>query len=104
MTAREKVKMPGFWIIVILMVLVLTSLGSSVSRVRADEDPPIASGNTSTEYMTVNTFISEAGAHLTETIIHGPPVPPPGFEAQQASVTEFPATAKILTVPTYNWV
>jgi hypothetical protein len=56
------------------------------------------------DYLTVVNVTTDEGVSLTETIIHGPPVPPPGFEAERAAVTDIPAMAKVLTAPAYTWV
>ena len=62
---------------------------------------------TAGKYSTVNTVTLSDGKILEETIIHGPPAPPPGFEAERLAVSlpePDSATAKSLTVPAFNWV
>jgi len=63
---------------------------------------------TAGKYYTVNAVTLSDGKILEETIIHGPPTPPPGFEAERQAVSlpvpDSVAGAKSLTVPTFNWV
>ena len=62
---------------------------------------------TAGKYSTVNTVTLSDGKILEETIIHGPPAPPPGFEAERLAVSlpePDSAADKSLTVPAFNWV
>ncbi|MFH2038502.1 MAG: hypothetical protein ABIJ65_03605, partial [Chloroflexota bacterium] len=72
MDMRKRSKFLTPFILLLVVIFALTSLGNSVGSAQADELPPIASGDTSTEYLTVNTITAVDGSLLTETIIHGP--------------------------------
>ncbi|MFH2039756.1 MAG: C39 family peptidase, partial [Chloroflexota bacterium] len=104
MTSKVKVRSLGIWTLVLVMVLVVTSLGNSFGSAQADELPPIATGETSTEYLTVDTYTAEDGTSLVATGIHGPSSPPLGYEAETASIDPQSMMASHLTVPTYSWV
>jgi hypothetical protein len=69
-------------------------------------DTLVTSTNVVSEYLTVKNLTLPDGARLTESIINGPPKPPGGFAAEQASALEMtPASATILpNVPTFKWV
>jgi hypothetical protein len=60
------------------------------------------------KYYTINTKRLSNGTLINETIIHGPPTPPPGFELQRQSVSlpapNSAAATNTLTVPAFNWV
>jgi hypothetical protein len=89
---------------VAVFLFLFTSLGVSGSKVHAQGIPTQIPNETTSEYLTVITTTTTDGTSLTDTIIHGPPVPPPGFDAQRAAVTVTPESAKILTVPAFSWV
>jgi hypothetical protein len=63
---------------------------------------------TAGKYYTVNAVTLSDGKILEETVIHGPPTPPTGFEAERQAVSlpepDSVAGAKSLTVPAFNWV
>jgi hypothetical protein len=63
---------------------------------------------TADKYHTVNTVTLSDGKILEELVIHGPPAPPTGFEAERQAVSlpepDSVAGAKSLTVPAFNWV
>jgi len=104
MTPKVKVRSLGIWTLFLVMVLVVTSLGNSVGSAQADELPPIATGETSTDYLTINTLTAEDGTSLVAAGIHGPSSPPVGYVAETASVDPQPMMASHLTVPTFSWV
>jgi hypothetical protein len=60
------------------------------------------------KYFTARKLTVPGKAPIVETIISGPPTPPPGYEDQLAPVDLAKAaarsTVKTLTVPAYNWV
>ncbi|MGB8213643.1 MAG: C39 family peptidase [Anaerolineales bacterium] len=87
-------------VVFLLMFAILVGSGSKVS----------AQGNLATitslitgKYVTVKNITTQTGKHLTDTIIHGPPVPPAGLPGQPAMATGLPASAKMITVPAYTW-
>ncbi|MGB8215456.1 MAG: C39 family peptidase [Anaerolineales bacterium] len=77
-------------------------LAVSGSRVSAQGSLAKVISTTTGKYLTTVHVIASDGKAMTESIIHGPPVPPAGFEAQPAG-TVFPASALILNVPAYTW-
>ena len=62
----------------------------------------------SSDYYSVNPLTLSDGTVVQELIIHGPSVPPPGFEAQMKAIPlqEILSSAgsNILSVPAFNWV
>ncbi len=66
---------------------------------------PTAASN---DYYQLNALSLSDGTVINEMIIHGPPVPPPGFDIQRQAVSlpEVLAAAgtNVLTVPAYPWV
>jgi hypothetical protein len=82
-------------------VALFHSSGASASIVSRVEQ-------TAGKYYTVNAVTLSDGKILEETVIHGPPAPPPGFEAERQAVSlpepDSVAGAKSLTVPAFNWV
>jgi hypothetical protein len=71
---------------------------------------PIAQGALQqiNEHFSTQTIMYSDGTTLERAIINGPPVPPPGYELERASVA-LPQSAqemglKTLTVPAFNWV
>ncbi len=62
----------------------------------------------STDYYSVESLSLPDGNVIQEMIIHGPPVPPPGYEIQRQSVSVpeilSAAGSNILTVPAYPWI
>lgn len=78
-------------------------LGAGVFPAQAQDAEPVSS-----KYYSVSTVPLADGSSIDETVISGPPEPPPGFEAQRQSV-ELPepdaaGAVKTLTAPAYNWV
>lgn len=59
-------------------------------------------------YFSVNVLTLDDGRQIEETIIGGPPRPPPGFDIQRQSVSvprpDVAAGINVLPVPAYNWV
>lgn len=62
----------------------------------------------STPYFTLNKLTVPGAPPVEETIINGPPTPPPGFDEQRAPVDLTKAglktSTKTLTTPAFNWV
>lgn len=62
----------------------------------------------STPYFTLNKLTVAGAPPVEETIINGPPTPPPGFDEQRAPVDLTKAglktSTKTLTAPAFNWV
>jgi hypothetical protein len=70
--------------------------------------PPATAQSDTSPFLTVNILQLPDGVEVEETIISGPPTPPPGFaiERQAVSLPEPDAAAgtNVLTVPAFNWV
>jgi hypothetical protein len=63
---------------------------------------------TTGKYFTARKLTFPGKPPITETVINGPPTPPPGFEEQRAPVdlakAGLKAASMTLTAPAYNWV
>ncbi len=70
--------------------------------------PAPTSTSESSDYYSLNALSIPDGTIIDQMIIHGPPVPPPGYEMQLQAVPlpEILSSAgtNILTVPAYPWV
>lgn len=69
---------------------------------------PAGAQQSSSNYFTVNPVALSDGTGLEETIINGPPVPPPGFAVERQSVSlpepNSASGVNTLMVPAFNWV
>ena len=92
----------GFLLVEIVLFL---CFGTSVSSAAHVQDSITLE---SSEYYTVNAVTLSDGTVVEETIINGPPIPPPGFELERQAVSlpepDSAAGTNILTVPAFNWV
>lgn len=87
---------------VVVLALILTAFACHPKDVRAQGGGPVIEN----DYMTIRTIPLDSGNSLDEVIIHGPPAPPPGFEAERAAaiVPTDSEASKTLTVPAFDWV
>jgi uncharacterized repeat protein (TIGR02543 family) len=71
-----------------------------------DPETWVTSTEIVSEYYTVKDLTLPDGTKLVEDIIKGPPTPPGGYAAEQATVVDAaPASATMLSdVPAFNWV
>jgi hypothetical protein len=90
--------------VLILVLSIQVALPASTAYA-GDNPPPPPEVVSSSEYVTVRNVPQADGTILEDTIIHGPPYPPAGVEAElAASVAPSTAEASSLTVPAYTWV
>ncbi len=85
------------------LILILCFGTSGISTAHAQEIPTPDTGN----YSTIAIQTLPDGQVVQELIIHGPPVPPAGYELQRQAVTlsdVHSAGASSLIVPAYSWV
>ncbi len=79
----------------------------SQDRVSPDRLPPGVLEQRSGQYFTASTVALADGTLVEETIINGPPEPPPGFEVERRAVSlpePNTAGASTLQVPAFDWV
>ena len=82
-----------------VLIALISVLAFSAARVSADDGNP--------PYYSVTTVALGDGSLLDQSIINGPPNPPPGYELERAAVTlpkpNMTMGSNILTVPAYRW-
>jgi hypothetical protein len=91
-----------------------TSPGDTPFPIQGTPEPTLppqslpTSAPASNDFYSLNALSVSNGIVIDQMIIHGPPVPPPGFEIQRQAVPlpEILSSAgtNILTVPAYPWV
>ncbi len=88
---------------IMLFVLLAAVYSGDLPLARAQG---VETGNLNSEYVSTRTIVLPDGNSVDETIISGPPTPPPGYELERRPVElpESRGTIKTLTVPAFDWV
>ena len=85
------------WLLLVMAVFCLFLVVGVLPSAHAQESP----------YFTVHTLTLKDGTSLDDDVINGPPVPPPGYDIQRATVSlpEFviASGSASLNVPAYAW-